>query len=119
MFGLRDMQMKPKLYSSFGIVVVLLAVVAGVSLWAQASMGQASRSARGAARKAEAAGDVRGLASYIHESQTRFVLTRGRSYQDHVGDVRDFTAGLSALAGESASSADRAHVRAIRLELRS
>lgn len=114
MFGLRDMSIGWKLYASFGVVVVLLAVVAGVSMWAQASMGQASRSARAAARKAEAAGDVRGLASYIHESQTRFVLTRGLSYQDHVGDVRDFTAGLNALAAESASPADRAHLRAIR-----
>ena len=114
MFGLRDMSMGRKLYASFGVVVVLLAVVAGVSLRAQASMGQASRSARTAARRAEAAGDVRGLASYIHESQTRFVLTRGLSYQDHVGDVHDFTAGLNALAGESASPADHAHLRAIR-----
>ena len=114
MFRLRDMPMGRKLYSSFGVVVVLLAVVAGVSLWAQATMGQASRSARAAARKAEAAGDVRGLASYIHESQTRFVLTRGVSYQDHLGDVRDFKTGLAALAADSTGAGDQGHLRAIR-----
>jgi methyl-accepting chemotaxis protein len=114
MFGLRDMSMGRKLYSSFGVVVVLLAVVAGVSLWAQATMGQASGSARAAAHKAEAAGDVRGLASYIHESQTRFVLTRGVSYQDHLGDVRAFKAGLAALAADSTGAGDKGHLQAIR-----
>jgi methyl-accepting chemotaxis protein len=78
MFGLRDMSMGRKLYSSFGVVV------------------------------------VRGLASYIHESQTRFVLTRGVSYQDHLGDVRAFKTGLAALAADSTGAGDEGHLQAIR-----
>ena len=111
---LRDLPIGRKLYGSFGVVVLLLAVVAGVSLWAQATMGDASRSARTAARRAEAAADVRGLASYIHESQTRFVLTDGESYGDHVGDVRAFRAGLHTLAGETVTPSDHARLQAIR-----
>ena len=105
--------MARKLYGSFGALVVLLAVVAGVSLWAQASMGAASTAARTAARKAQDAGAVGGLAAYIHESQTRFVLTRGASYNDHLGDVADFRAGLRALAADSTAPADRARLWAI------
>jgi methyl-accepting chemotaxis protein len=110
----RDMPIGRKLYGSFGVVVVLLGVVAGVSLWAQSAMGSSSDSARAAAGKAQAAADVRGLAAYIHESQTRFVLTGGASYQDHLGDVRDFEAGLRVLAADSTSPADKAHLAAIR-----
>jgi methyl-accepting chemotaxis protein len=77
-------------------------------------MGSANRASHAAARRAEAAADVRGLASYIHESQTRFVLTGGASYADHVGDVRAFRAGLRTLAGQTVTPADHAHLQAIR-----
>jgi methyl-accepting chemotaxis protein len=110
----RDMPMARKLYGSFGVIVVFLAAVAAVSLWAQATMGDASRAARAADRKAEAAAEVKGLAAYIHESQTRFVLTRGLSFGDHEGDVHEFQAGLRRLAADSTTPSDHTHLVAIR-----
>jgi methyl-accepting chemotaxis protein len=110
----RDMRMARKLYVSFGVVVALLVAVTCVSLWAQSSMGDASATARTASHRAEAAAIVGGLSAYIHESQTRFVLTRGASYQDHLGDVADFRAGLRALAADTTTPADHARLQAVR-----
>jgi methyl-accepting chemotaxis protein len=111
---IRDMPMARKLYASFGVVIALLAAVAGASLWAQSSMGDASAAARSAAHRAQAGAVVGGLAGYIHESQTRFVLTRGASYRDHLGDLAGFRAGLRTLAADTASPADRARLQAVR-----
>jgi methyl-accepting chemotaxis protein len=110
----RDMSMARKLYASFGVVVVLVVAVAAVSLWAQSSMSDAGAAARTSAQRAQAATTVGGLAAYIHESQTRFVLTRGASYPDHLSDLADFRAGLRALAADTTTPADRARLAAIR-----
>ena len=53
------------------------------------------------------------MPSYIHESQTRFVLDGGSSYKDHLGDVKDFTSALTALARDSVTPADHAKLAAI------
>jgi methyl-accepting chemotaxis protein len=111
---IRDMPMARKLYVSFGVIVMLLATVAGVSLWAQSSMSEASAAARTASHRAEDAAVLGGLSAYIHESQTRFVLTRGVSYPDHLGDVGDFRAGLRALAADTTTAAYRTRLQSIR-----
>jgi methyl-accepting chemotaxis protein len=104
-----------KFYASFGVVLALLCGMAAAAFWATASMSSSTHKiANVAAVKAEAADTVSGLSSYIHESQTRFVLTRNLSYTDHLGDVRVFEAGLAALARRSVSSGDRTYLARIR-----
>jgi methyl-accepting chemotaxis protein len=103
-----------KVYASFGVVLVLLAGVAGAALWAFTRMSASTHQiAEVAAVKAQDANTMIGLGAYIHESQTRFVLTRNASYSDHLGDVRVFDAGLAALSKLSVSSSDKGHLARI------
>ena len=64
--------------------------------------------------KAQAADATSGLSSYIHESQTRFALTRNAAYPDHLGDIQLFQAGFAALASKSVTAADKASLARIR-----
>jgi methyl-accepting chemotaxis protein len=103
-----------KFYASFGVVLVLLAGIAGAAFWASAQMTSSTNEVgHVASAKAEAAATLSGLAAYIHESQTRFVLTRNASYEDHLGDVQQFKLGLRTLARDSVSAVDRAHLAKI------
>jgi methyl-accepting chemotaxis protein len=104
-----------KFCASFGTVLVLLGAVAATGFWATSRMASSTHEiASVAAVKATAANTVNGLSSYIHESQTRFVLTRNKSYSDHLGDVQSFEAGLAALARRSVTASDHAHLATIR-----
>lgn len=112
---LRNRSIASKIAASFAVVLALLAAVAGTAFWATTSMaGSTHRIADVAAVKAQAADTVGGLAAYIHESQTRFVLNRGASYQDHLGDVKAFQGALTSLARDSVTPADHARLAAIR-----
>ncbi len=111
---LMRMTVGTKLYAGFGVVLVLLLAMAGVAIWATSSMAGAAQRVRADSAKAEAADSVRGFAAYIHESQTRFVLTRNASYADHEGDVADFQRALRTLASLSVSRSDRERLARIR-----
>jgi methyl-accepting chemotaxis protein len=109
------MSVAKKLYASFGVVLALVCGVAAAAFWATASMSSSTREiANVAAVKAQAADAVSGLSSYIHESQTRFVLTRNVAYADHLADVQLFETGLAALAHVSVSARDKAYLTQIR-----
>ncbi len=113
--NLTRLSLAKKFYASFGLVLVLLVAVAATGFWATSRMSSSTHEiASVAAVKAAAANTVNGLSSYIHESQTRFVLTRNKTYQDHLGDVQMFEAGLAALARRSVTPSDKAHLAAIR-----
>jgi methyl-accepting chemotaxis protein len=112
---LQSLTLAKKLYASFGIVLALLFAVAAVALVATSGMSNAThRIADVAAVKAEDANTVAGLTGYIHESQTRFVLTRNASYADHEGDIQSFDAALAVLARHSVTSSDKSHLQRIR-----
>ncbi len=111
---LRNLSIATRLAGAFAIILALLAVVAGIAFWATTSMaGSTHEIAAVAAVKAQAADTVEGMSSYIHESQTRFVLDSGSSYNDHLGDVKDFKSALATLAHDSVTPADRAKLAAI------
>ncbi len=113
MFG--RLTLSKQLYASFGVVLLLLCSMAGVALWGIARMSAATHQiADVAAVKAEDANTVAGLTGYVHESQTRFVLTRNASYDDHLGDIKTFEAGLNTLARDSVTASDKAHLQRIR-----
>jgi methyl-accepting chemotaxis protein len=112
--GLAQFSLARKFYASFGVVLILLTGMAGAAFWASSQMASSTHEvANVAAAKAGAAATVSGLAAYIHESQTRFVLTRNLSYQDHLGDVAQFVAGRAKLAHDSVSASDRAYLAKI------
>jgi methyl-accepting chemotaxis protein len=113
MFG--RLTLAKKLYASFGVVLALLCSMAAVALWGIARMSDSTHEiADVAAVKAEDANTVAGLTGYIHESQTRFVLTRNASYADHLGDIQQFKAALGILARKSITPSDEDHVARIR-----
>jgi methyl-accepting chemotaxis protein len=104
-----------KLYASFGVVLVLFCSIAAVAFWAISSMSSSTHEiADVAALKAEDANTVAGLSGYIHESQTRFVLTRNASYDDHLGDVQTFETALAVLARRSVTATDKRYLARIR-----
>jgi methyl-accepting chemotaxis protein len=110
----RERSVRFRLFASFGVVLALLGLVAGTAYWSTARMAQSTRDiTRVADVKEQAALTLAGLSSYIHESQTRFVLNHGSSYGDHVGDVKVFRAGLANLRRLSTTPGDRADLARI------
>ena len=112
---LRNRSIAWRIALSFALCLALLGAVAGTNLWASSSMTASARQISSVTSiKALDANSVGGLAAYIHESQTRFVLNRGASYHDHLGDVHDFDVALAKLARDSKTPADLAHLAAVR-----
>jgi methyl-accepting chemotaxis protein len=105
---MRNRSLRFKLYGSFAIVLALLALIAGTAFWSTANMSGSSGRVVTATATEQAAQNVEGLAFYIHESQTRFVLNHGTSFPDHAGDVKTFEAALAVLKARSTTPADRA-----------
>ena len=111
---LRERSVRFRLFASFGVVLALLGLVAGTAYWSTARMADSTRDiTRVADVKEQAALTLAGLSSYIHESQTRFVLNHGSSYADHMSDVRTFRAGLANLRRLSTTPGDRADLARI------
>jgi methyl-accepting chemotaxis protein len=111
---IRERSVRFRLFASFGVVLALLGLVAGTAYWSTARMAQSTRDiTRVADVKEQAALTLAGLSSYIHESQSRFVLNHGSSYGDHEGDVKTFEAGLANLRRLSTTPGDRADLARI------
>jgi len=103
-----------RLFASFGVVLALLGLVAGTAYWSTSQMaGSTHQITRVADAKERAALTLAGLSSYIHESQTRFVLNHGSSFADHEGDVQEFKAALATLTRLSTTPADQADLAKI------
>ncbi len=103
-----------RLFASFGVVLALLGLVAATAYWSTARMADSNHQiTRVADAKERAALTVAGLSSYIHESQTRFVLNNGSSWADHESDVWAFKSGLADLRKLSTTPTDKADLAKI------
>jgi methyl-accepting chemotaxis protein len=101
-----------KLYLSFGAVVVLLAAVAGVALYAVSNLANAHHSvSRVADPKVTAADAARTAAADAHFSQTKYVLSPG-AHADFLVDRGMFLADVAKLRRLS-DAEDQAQLRAV------
>ena len=103
-----------RLFASFGVVLGLLGLVAATAYWSTARMASSTHQiTRVADAKERAAITLAGLSSYIHESQTRFVLNNGSSFADHESDVYAFKSGLADLRKLTTTPTDKADLAQI------
>jgi methyl-accepting chemotaxis protein len=93
--ALGHLSVSKKLYFSFGAVVVLLAAVIAVSVYATSSLATAfGQVAKDATPKVEAADATRSAGADMHFSQTRYVLSPA-GHADYLGDKAAFEADLA------------------------
>lgn len=80
MNAFRNLSLGKKLYSSFRVVVLLLAVVFGVAYWGMSALASSTHTITNVAEADMVAGDdLKFAAADLNGSQTQYIVDRGKS----------------------------------------
>lgn len=109
MTTLKNLSVGKKLYAGFGVVVAVLALVAGTAFWGMSSLSSATGTITNVATpKVIAADDLRFAAADLTAWQIAYVLDRGRSRKSFLRSNDYFQRALSRLRSLATDEENRA-----------